>query len=87
VTPGELRAWVEVLRDMGVRRGVLVVEGQGRVEVEFAPAALAQHESVTDVPAGALVDKDGKPVDLDEGNPWADQGEKVYRANFPAKGA
>lgn len=76
MSPTELAAYLTVMRDAGVRRGVLVV-ADSRVEFELAPP----------VPAGALIDRDGKPVNLDEGNPWTEDADaKMYEANFKRAG-
>lgn len=80
MSPSELAEYLSVLRDAGIRRGSwTLVDGdkRSRLDFEMAPGSPA--------PGGALVDRDGKPVNLDEGNPWTED-DRIYKANFDKRG-
>lgn len=63
----DLRAQLDILREMGVRKARVRYDGSevAEIDVEFADAATP----VSAEPATAFVDKDGNPVDLDDGMP------------------
>jgi hypothetical protein len=74
--PADLRAYLEILREAGVRQATLSIEGD-HVTVEFSPVEPERE------PAG-LRDRDGNAVNLDEGLPELAR-DPIEAANWPAK--
>lgn len=79
MTPSELDEYLAVAR----ARGAL------EVNVSFADGKhlsfkLAPDPGPPSLPMAPFVDKDGKPLNLDEGAPW-NASDPLLSANFPAK--
>ena len=80
MSPTELREYLSVLKEAGVRNATVPVGQAGdSLVVEWAPDA-----SAPPVSASPFVDKDGKPVNLDEGMPDLAR-DDIAAANFEPK--
>lgn len=84
--PSELRAYLAELQAAGsVKLAKLhrFRDGDLVVEVEFFPPA----RTVADLaPASPFVDREGKPINLDDGMPELGRDDDITDANFKPKG-
>lgn len=81
MTPGGLRAYLDELRGAGARIAKVTLASGDGFEVQFA---LDESDLSAVTPAAPFVDKDGKPIDLDEGMPELAR-DPIEAANFKAK--